>query len=78
MIELNGTVTPILRTTERHPGQMANGREKARTEKTSEAAPSRVQANGKSRAGVINFEYVPSGRLHLNQEERQLLIDFFQ
>jgi len=27
---------------------------------------------------TINFEYVPSGRIHMNREARNRIIDFFQ
>ena len=29
-------------------------------------------------SGVISFEYVPTGNIHLNQEAREHIIDFFQ
>jgi len=29
-------------------------------------------------ASVINFQLVPSGRIHMNREEREHIVDFFQ
>jgi hypothetical protein len=29
-------------------------------------------------AAVINFELVPSGRIHMNREAREHIVDFFQ
>jgi hypothetical protein len=29
-------------------------------------------------AAVINFQLVPSGKIHMNREEREHIVDFFQ
>jgi len=29
-------------------------------------------------SAVINFQLVPSGRIHMNREEREHIVDFFQ
>ena len=81
MIELNGTVGQIFRSTEKSPSIKAGKRAQAKDEpgKSSEGPHRSAAAFGPlSAPSVINFEYVPSGRLNLNQEEMQRLIDFFE
>ncbi|HSR52409.1 MAG TPA: hypothetical protein VLV83_16400 [Acidobacteriota bacterium] len=80
MIELNGQVNPILRITDRQ-AHLQNRRDAAssRAESVARSHSQPVLAGGKGDGqGVVNFEYVPSGRVRLNQEERQHLIDFFE
>ncbi len=81
MIELNGHVSQIFRSTERSPGfEARKGSQAKPAPSKGDASPSRSSSAFQPPASdsVINFEYVPSGRLNLNQEERQRLIDFFE
>ncbi|HSR70138.1 MAG TPA: hypothetical protein VLU25_19575 [Acidobacteriota bacterium] len=80
MIEFTGQVNPILRIAERQSAlqgrREAALENKARTSQAASAAHS--LAASEEGPGVVNFEYVPSGRVQLNQQERQHLIDFFE
>ncbi len=81
MIELNGHVSQMFRSTEKPPRFEARKSAQAtEASGTSSQKPDRSAAafGPLSAPPVINFEYVPSGRLNLNQDERQRLIDFFE
>lgn len=81
MIELNGHVSQIFRSAEKPAGLDARKgpQTKGAARKNSlGSGSSDTPALSLSAPSVINFEYVPSGRLNLNQNERQRLIDFFE
>ena len=59
-----------------------------KTKKKSETAPANGSGKGttpvsrssnkKVYSSTINFEYVPSGKIHMNREARNRIVDFFQ
>ncbi len=90
MIELSGELQNILRTYQKEVGSVKKSSAKepsnGRTQKDSDNAtqeplservlqPSKAQVDTYS---TINFEYVPSGRINLNHEAEQHIIDFFE
>lgn len=81
MIQLNGQVSQIFRVTEKQPSQSAKRNPEAKSEPSEKQAAADAPKEASRplvKPSVINFEFVPSGRLDLRQEERQHLIDFFE
>lgn len=57
------------------------GRSQKKPSPTEESAPGLQAADSKPSGefrSPINFAYLPSGRIQLNQDERNQLIDFFE
>lgn len=53
------------------------------SQKTDTSVPAPLPVRVRSRSAhspsaVINFEYIPSGKIHLNHEEHEHLVDFFE
>lgn len=90
MIELTGDIQHLLRNV-RKEATITVQRTQATSAATSKSggrekpagAPSRGGGEGQSPgakeySSVINFQFLPSGEIHLNKEERQHIIDFFE
>ena len=65
------------------PSDEAKGSAKTKKKESSVGEQSRVPKSAKSGSSetystLINFEYLPSGRIHLNREARKQIIDFFE
>ena len=83
-------LTNLARVPEREVGGVARGREVARTgaaslsglsvdtEHVNKNASLFSSQNGDEFSAVINFELVPSGKIYVNREVREHIIDFFQ
>jgi hypothetical protein len=89
MIELNGELQHILRNYQKEASSVRRGSPKEGcTDRPDDryAMPNEEGVKANARAAQaefspitpINFQYIPSGRIHLNEESRQHLIDFFQ
>jgi hypothetical protein len=91
MIELNGELQHILRSYQKEASSVRKSSPKESSTDRPDAGPAMpgqeedgAKVNGAA-AGPslspltpINFQYIPSGRIHLNEESRQHIIDFFQ
>lgn len=92
MIEFNGGVYNILRSYQKdvpsgvrraESKDASRGTERVNLEQkagSSEPAVGTkvVEPAADEYSTVINFEYLPSGRLHLNHRTRQHIVDFFR
>jgi hypothetical protein len=87
MIELNGELQNILRNYQKEASSVRRSSPKESSSDRPDAGPAmpsqeEVKANGTAHPPgdptPINFQYIPSGRIHLNEESRQHLIDFFE
>jgi len=86
MIESSGRIYSVLREYQRdtHPtGRRSEVRSGSRDSngssgKTSSGDSPAGAGGGEEYATVINLDYVPSGKVYLNKEAQQHIIDFFQ
>lgn len=86
MIEFSGQINSVLRSYQKNqsPAVRANESRKTSGSEKSEASatPQKAAVSGGASVDeyttVINFEYVPSGKVQLNTEARRQIIDLFQ
>ena len=82
MIEFNSTVSRIFQSSGERQAATDTRRSTPGKAATKIERPDNPPASANTTAGragsAINFEYLPSGHLNLNQDERQNIIDFFQ
>ncbi len=83
MLQLDYKVYNLLRTNQIGPATRrapvpADSHSKVKSiPRVSRSAAARVAGADRVR-GLINFEFVPSGKVHLNREAREHIIDFFK
>lgn len=72
----------VERISERLPSEEAKGGAKSKKKEASESRgngqESVKKAGAREYALPINFEYLPSGKIQLNREAREQIIDFFE
>jgi len=78
-----GRLINVERITGKLPSDEARGNGKPKKKSSSEegtegSTPVAKNSRAAAYSTPINFEYLPSGKIHLNREAREQIIDFFE